>query len=97
MSYTSNGYQRVVGTGGTLAVGASGSRATLRKIVVTKFAASGVVTVKQGTTVGSGDTLIVIDVSTIAAQKTYEFCIKIVDGFNVAVTGGAAEILVTWD
>jgi hypothetical protein len=83
----------VVGTTGTLTIGGAGG-VVLQKIVVTKFLAAGVVTVKANN--DSGATLFTIDATVAECQGTYDFCAHFPHAVFIKVTGGAAEIVVVW-
>ncbi len=82
----------VDGTSGTLTLGGPGVAVLLHSISVGKGAASGLVTVKRGTS--SGATIATFDGT---AANTFVLETPVLGGVYVAVTGGAANIVVAYD
>ncbi len=83
---------RVVGTSGTFAT-PKGS--ILHSVTVTKFLAAGVCTITQPV---AGTTVAVIDCSAMESQGSYIFDAFSGnnDSWSFAVTGGAAEVVVSY-
>lgn len=82
----------VDGTSGTLQLGGPGVAVYLRNINIGTGAASGVVTVRKGTSTGT----IIATVDGTAARQ-HIFDTTVLGGVYVAVTGGAAKVTVSYD
>lgn len=82
----------VDGTSGTLQVGGPGVAVILRSINIGTGAASGVVTVRKGTSTGT----VVATIDATAARQ-HIFDTSLLGGLYVAVTGGAAKVTVSYE